>query len=102
MGDEGVLKNTTFPTKHTFIGFSTEDRSEYDSLVQHIDQDHIVFTDRSINQEDMQPLYNTLQLGLQIRIQVNGNLRHPIFRAHVRAADLIFLIWIEYWYIVRD
>ena len=63
MSDEGVLKNTTFTTKHTFIGFGTEDRSEYNSLVQHTDYDHIVFTDHSINQEDMQPLDNTLQLG---------------------------------------
>ena len=32
-GDEPVMKNTTYTTRNTYIGFGTEDKREYDSLV---------------------------------------------------------------------
>jgi hypothetical protein len=62
-GDMNVLKNTTFTTKRTFIGYATKDRSENDSLVEHTNYDHLVYTDRSeTNKRDMLPLDKTQML----------------------------------------
>jgi hypothetical protein len=66
-GDVNVLKNTTFTCKRTFIGYCTEDKSEYDGLVSVPEYKHIVYTDRTSAKPDMVPLDKTQMLG-----QVHG------------------------------
>ena len=46
-GDIKVLKNTCFKSKHTHIGYATEDRDEFETMSSNPDNKHIVFTDRS-------------------------------------------------------
>ena len=52
LGDARVLQNTTFTTSRTFLGYATEDREEFERLVEKNPEQHIVFTDR-INKTDM-------------------------------------------------
>eukprot|EP00957_Ditylum_brightwellii_P107577 8207652-Ditylum_brightwellii.AAC.1 len=33
-GDKRVLENTTLRTRHTFVGFGTKDKDEYEQLLQ--------------------------------------------------------------------
>ena len=46
-GDDRVLKNTTFTTKCTLIGYVTEDIDEFNARSAEQQHEHIVFSDRS-------------------------------------------------------
>ena len=62
-GDERVLKNTTFTTKRTLIGYVTEDINEFNSKSAEQQYDHIVFSDRSETLvSKMKPVVDTLAL----------------------------------------
>ena len=61
-GDVRALRNSTCKTCKTFIGYATEDKQEYDILLQKI-LPHIVFTDPE-NIPDMSPIKNTLKIFL--------------------------------------
>ena len=65
-GDERVLRNTTLTTKRTFVGFATQNITDYDRLVSNTDYNHIVYTDRE-SIPDMKPLVDTLKIS-----QVSG------------------------------
>ena len=61
--DKNVLKNTTFTTNWTYIGYVTEKAEEYEQLTsQHEHYQHIVFSDRN-NIPDMRKANQTLKLG---------------------------------------
>ena len=59
-GDERVLQNTTYTTRHTHIGYATEDKSECDSLIA-AGFDNIIFTNRETLNPDIVPLKDTLK-----------------------------------------
>lgn len=61
-GDRRILRNTTFRTSRTFIGYATENREEYDQLISSNIHKHIVFTNR-IDVPDMQPIKDTLKIS---------------------------------------
>ena len=70
-GDEGVLNNTTFTTKHTFIGYVTEDRGEYEAKSNDDEYNHIVHVDRTESESSKtKRLQDTLKIS-----QVQG---HPV------------------------
>ena len=68
--DPRIIKNTTFTTKETHIGFGTEDIVEYDSLLSNPDYKHIVHTPRD-NVPDMDTIKGTTLIA-----QVSG-CQHP-------------------------
>ena len=67
-GDARILKNTTFTTCRTHIGYVTESKEEYDKI--HADHEHIVHTDRiaAAKLSDVKPLKGTLSIA-----QVTGH-----------------------------
>lgn len=65
--DERVIKNTTLTTKKTHIGFGTQDKDQYDSLMQNKTYKHIIFTNRT-EIPDMKPTPQTLKIS-----QVQGD-----------------------------
>jgi hypothetical protein len=67
-GDCRCIKNTTYTTRNTYIGFVTENKEEYDRLCADSEHEHIAYTDRTSNQPDMIPLKDTLLIA-----QVTGN-----------------------------
>ena len=63
-GDERVLKNTTFTTKRTLIGYITEDIDEFNARLAEEQYDHIVFSDCSETLAlKMKPVVDTLALS---------------------------------------
>lgn len=60
--NEGILKNTTFTTRKTHIGYATENKDEYDVLKNDTNFNHIVFTDRQ-NIADMKAVKDTLKIS---------------------------------------
>ena len=66
-GDERIQNNTTYTTHNTYIGYGTEDKSEYDSLVA-AGYDNIIYTDRTVLNPDVIPIKNTLKTS-----QVQGD-----------------------------
>eukprot|EP00957_Ditylum_brightwellii_P155738 11857245-Ditylum_brightwellii.AAC.1 len=54
------LENTTLRTRHTFVGFGTEDKDEYEQLIQ-ADNKYAVFTYRS-HAKDMEAIKGTQKL----------------------------------------
>lgn len=66
-GDAKILKNTTYTSKNTYVGYATEDKDEYDTLMSAGHQ-HLLFTERAIIDPDMKRLNNTLKLS-----QVQGD-----------------------------
>ena len=73
-GDANILKNTTLTTIRTHIGFGTEDRQQYESLI-HQNYEHIVFTNR-VDIPNPNPVTNTLkiaQVGGASHPNANGN-----------------------------
>lgn len=65
-GDARVLKNTPFTATQTHIGFRTEDKNEYTSLLSHPDLKHIIYTP-----QDKVPDMETIK-GTMLIAQVNG------------------------------
>ena len=65
-GDVRVLKNTIFTTTQTHIGFGTEDKNEYTSLLSDPVHKHIIYTPR-----DKIPDMDTIK-GTMLIAQVNG------------------------------
>lgn len=59
-GDEGILKNTTFTCKCTYIGYATEDKQEYETKSRVYE--HVVHTDRS-EIPDVNVLKDTLKIA---------------------------------------
>jgi len=72
-GDERVLKNTTFTTKRTLIGYVTEDVDEFNARSAEQQYDHIVFSDRSETlASKMKPVVDTLALS-QVQGEVESS-----------------------------
>ena len=66
-----MLKNTTFTTKCTLIGYITEDIDEFNARLAEQQYDHIVFSDRSETlASKMKPVVDTLALS-----QVKGEVK---------------------------
>ena len=65
-GDPRIIKNTTFTTKETHIGFGTEDIEQYNSLSSNPKYKHIVHTPRD-NVPDMDTIKGTTLIA-----QVSG------------------------------
>ena len=65
-GDAKVVKNTTFTTIKTHIGYGTEHKQEYTSMIDTGQYKHVVFTDRQ-DVPDMKPIQGTMLIS-----QVNG------------------------------
>jgi hypothetical protein len=64
-GDIGILKNTTFTCKCTYIGYATESREEYERKSRVYE--HVVHTDRT-EKPDVNVLKDTLKIA-----QVHGD-----------------------------
>ena len=72
-GDERVLKNTTFTTKCTLIGYVTEDIDEFNLRLAEEQYDHIVFSDCSETLDSkMKPVVDTLALS-QVQGEVGSS-----------------------------
>eukprot|EP00957_Ditylum_brightwellii_P022470 1695373-Ditylum_brightwellii.AAC.1 len=59
-GDKKVWENTMLRTRCTFVGFSTEDKDEYEQLLQ-AGKKHVVFTNRG-HVKDMKAIKGTQKL----------------------------------------
>ena len=60
-----MLNNNTFTTKHTFIGYVTEDRDEFEERSNDEEFNHIVHVDRTQSESsEMKPIEETLKLSL--------------------------------------
>ena len=68
-GDAKVVENTTLTTMRTYIGFSTERKSQYEELSVNSDYHHTVYTGRT-NILDMKPVTSSLNLS-----QISGYLQ---------------------------
>ena len=65
-GDAKVVKNTTFTTIKTHIGYGTEKTQEYASMINTGQYKHVIFTDRQ-DVPDIKPIQGTMLIS-----QVNG------------------------------
>ena len=61
-GDKRVLPNKKFKSSQTFIGYATEKKDEFHTLIQQEQHHYVVFTDR-VNIPDMERVQNTLKVG---------------------------------------
>ena len=60
--DIGVLKNTIYTMRRTFVGYGTDNIDKYNTLLLDHNNKNLVFTDFS-TVEDMDPITETLQIS---------------------------------------